>query len=49
MNKTERFEAIRCVLIGWIHLEPESSFKGGFSREEIVEWLESVEQKTDKN
>lgn len=44
----KKFETIRCVLIGWIHLEPESSFKGGFSREEIIEWLENVEQKPNK-
>lgn len=33
-------ERIRNILIGWVNLEPSTSFDGGFSREEIIAWLE---------
>lgn len=40
-------ESIRKVLIGWVNLEPSESFNGGFSKEQILAWLEK--QKGYKN
>ena len=33
-------EKIRKVLIGWINLEPIEHFEGGFTKEQILTWLE---------
>lgn len=38
--KESEDERIRKVLYGWVYTMPSSNFEGGFSREEILAWLE---------
>ena len=50
--KENKDEKIRKVLIGWINLEPSTSFNDtfdGFSKEQIIAWLEKQDRKDERS